>query len=111
MTNPVQLGFDGAAHDPADRPARATTRRETFQEREARLLAAGFHPSGIGTLATGRDEGAGETCRTCSWCVVRGGVAGTYHKCGLQRATWTGGRAKDILVRWPACKKWSAKGR
>lgn len=49
----------------------------------------------------------GETCGSCAHhCALR--YAKNYHKCGLNRARWTGGRGTDILVRSPACSKWSA---
>lgn len=50
---------------------------------------------------------AGETCGSCSHHAIRR-YAKSYHKCELTRACWTGGRATDILVRAPACHKWSA---
>lgn len=78
---------------------------ETYKERERRRLAIGIHPAGVAAIATA-GPAAGETCRTCANCVARSDTAGTYHKCLLQRERWTGGRATDILVRWPACEKW-----
>jgi hypothetical protein len=49
----------------------------------------------------------GETCGSCQHhCVLR--YAKAYHKCGLTRAKWTGGRRTDILVRSPACSKWAS---
>lgn len=48
----------------------------------------------------------GETCKTCKHCVRRAFTAGTYHKCLLMRASWTGGKSSDILVRSPACRMW-----
>lgn len=47
----------------------------------------------------------GETCGSCKHHVgVR--LAKTYHKCGLARGIWTGGRGSDIIVKSPACNKW-----
>lgn len=106
----MQLGFDGLPVDPSALPAPAATHRESFRERESRLLSEGQHPSGIGVLATGDHAGAGKRCKDCLFCVKQDGVAGDYHKCRLMRAYWTGGRATDILVKWPACRKFQAKG-
>lgn len=50
----------------------------------------------------------GETCGTCTHHAIRS-FSKNYHKCGLMRAYWTGGRHTDILVRSPACAKWEAK--
>ena len=33
-------------------------------------------------------------------------LAGTYRKCGLMEAVWTGGAATDVRVRSPACGRW-----
>lgn len=48
----------------------------------------------------------GETCKSCKHSVRRGGTAGTFYKCGLMQAKWTGGYGTDILLRDPACSKW-----
>jgi hypothetical protein len=48
----------------------------------------------------------GETCRSCQHSVKRGGTAGTFYKCALNRSKWTGGYGTDILLRSPACSKW-----
>jgi hypothetical protein len=48
----------------------------------------------------------GETCGTCKHHVAKL-MSKTYHKCGLNRGMWTGGRATDILTRSPACSKWT----
>lgn len=48
----------------------------------------------------------GETCGTCAHSGWRGNVAGRYLKCGLMRATWSGGKGSDVKVRSPACSKW-----
>ncbi len=50
---------------------------------------------------------AGETCGGCQHKVRRGGVAGRYIKCALNRARWTRGRGSDILANAPACKYWA----
>lgn len=48
---------------------------------------------------------AGETCRGCSHReIVQHAKA--YQKCGLARASWTGGRKTDIRVTDAACAKW-----
>ncbi|UYW28221.1 hypothetical protein OKC48_06790 [Methylorubrum extorquens] len=49
---------------------------------------------------------AGETCGSCaSLAKVR--LASTYNKCAFVRAAWTGGKATDVLLRSPACLKWT----
>lgn len=47
----------------------------------------------------------GETCKTCKH-LVRKTMSKTYLKCGLMRATWTGGCGTDVKANDPACKKW-----
>lgn len=49
---------------------------------------------------------AGETCGSCA-SLARVRLASTYHKCALARERWTGGKATDVLVRSPACKRWT----
>lgn len=44
---------------------------------------------------------AGETCGSCQH-----RTHGSYIKCELSRARWTGSRGTDILARSPACKYW-----
>jgi hypothetical protein len=51
---------------------------------------------------------AGETCKTCRHYSIRR-LGGTYRKCGLMRAVWTGGPGTDIKASAPACKKWESK--
>lgn len=46
-----------------------------------------------------------ETCGTCAHTVD----FGRFKKCGLVRGAWTHGRATDILVRTPACRRWESK--
>lgn len=46
-----------------------------------------------------------ETCGSCRHHVVVS-KGKRYHKCGLARGLWTGGRGSDILVRAEACSKW-----
>jgi len=48
---------------------------------------------------------AGETCRTCKH---KAAVhhARRYWKCGLTRATWTGGPGSDIRLKDPSCRYW-----
>jgi hypothetical protein len=48
---------------------------------------------------------AGEFCKTCAHYTHRH-LAGTYRKCALRAATWTGGYGSDILANAPACRKW-----
>jgi hypothetical protein len=49
----------------------------------------------------------GETCKSCAHSVrVNQNTAGTYRKCALMRANWTGGPGSDILFRSPACRHW-----
>lgn len=52
---------------------------------------------------------AGKTCRQCQHYAHQSGVAGSYPKCGLARASWTGGRGSDILARSPACRLFEDK--
>lgn len=52
----------------------------------------------------------GKTCRDCFYYTHKGGVSGTYPKCGRNRARWTGGRGSDILARAPACKGFAEPG-
>lgn len=47
----------------------------------------------------------GKRCMDCDHYTHQGGVAGSYPKCGANRARWTGGRRSDILARSPACNK------
>lgn len=47
----------------------------------------------------------GKCCRDCANYTYRDGVAGTYRKCWLMRAVWTGGYGTDIKARSPACSK------
>ena len=47
----------------------------------------------------------GETCKSCKHYTLRH-FAGTYRKCGLTRAKWTGGAGTDIRAGDPACEKW-----
>lgn len=56
-------------------------------------------PAAIGTGPNG------ETCRTCKH-ATKISYANTFYKCELARAGWTGGKATDIKLRWPACAKW-----
>jgi hypothetical protein len=46
----------------------------------------------------------GKQCRHCAHYTHKGNVAGTYPKCGANRAHWTGGRGSDILAKAPACR-------
>lgn len=60
-------------------------------------------PNGYaGIPGTGPD---GKRCMDCDhYCRHQGG-ANTYPKCRLRKATWTAGRASDILARSPACSR------
>lgn len=48
---------------------------------------------------------AGENCKTCRH-LCRQRMAKTYLKCGLMRASWTGGPGTDIRAKDPACARW-----
>lgn len=52
----------------------------------------------------------GETCGTCQHCRAKGNRAGsrTFYKCGLMVRAWTCGRGSDVLLKSPACARWSA---
>ncbi|WP_056212978.1 hypothetical protein [Methylobacterium sp. Leaf94] len=52
----------------------------------------------------------GETCGSCGH-LTRIRLASTYSKCGLARARWTGGKATDVLLRSPACRRWEARAK
>ena len=47
----------------------------------------------------------GETCGSCAHYTLRQ-MSKTYRKCGLTKATWTGGPGSDIRAKDPACSKW-----
>lgn len=84
---------DGPAMSPAER--RKATRKEPVPRGYAALPGTGP---------------VGETCGSCAHhAVVQ--HAKLYHKCGLMRRVWTGGRATDILVRSAACAKWERPAR
>lgn len=51
----------------------------------------------------------GETCGSCKHKVAKGGVAGHFLKCELNRARWTGGYGTDIRARDAACRLWEPK--
>lgn len=51
----------------------------------------------------------GETCRTCTH-KYRRELASNYYKCLLMKASWTGGKGTDILLKSPACSKWGEHG-
>lgn len=79
---------DGPAMTPAER--RKATRKE---------------PMPKGYAATPGTGPAGETCGSCAHHAIVT-HAKRYHKCGLMRQIWTGGKGTDILVRSPACAQW-----
>lgn len=49
----------------------------------------------------------GESCGTCANCRAKRGASKTFYKCVLMLASWTGSRGTDVLLRSPACSKWS----
>lgn len=49
----------------------------------------------------------GETCGSCAHCCVKSRTR-TYYKCELVMANWTASRGSDVLLRSPACAKWTA---
>jgi hypothetical protein len=51
---------------------------------------------------------AGETCRSCEH-LTRKVMSGTFLKCALMAAYWTGSYGTDVLARSPACRRWEAK--
>jgi hypothetical protein len=50
---------------------------------------------------------AGETCKSCKH-LFRKRLAGTYLKCGLMEAVWTGGAGTDVKASSAACAAWEA---
>lgn len=50
----------------------------------------------------------GETCKSCKN-LTRKVLAGTFLKCALMSAHWTGGYGTDVLARSPACRRWDKK--
>ena len=59
----------------------------------------------VGRPGTGPKD---KQCRHCAHYCHKGGVAGSYPKCGLNRARWTGGRGSDILASAPACNRFES---
>lgn len=51
---------------------------------------------------------SGETCKTCKH-LFRKRLAGTYLKCWLMSAVWTGGARTDVKASSPACSAWEPK--
>jgi hypothetical protein len=47
----------------------------------------------------------GETCGSCKH-LARRQMSKAYIKCGLTKATWTGGPGSDIRAKDPACSRW-----
>lgn len=47
----------------------------------------------------------GETCGSCRH-IAKRQMAKVYTKCGLTRATWSGGGATDVRHKDPACSRW-----
>ena len=62
-----------------------------------------------GYAATPGSGPEGETCRSCAHKRNPGGTAGTYWKCKLMEANWTGGPGSDIRMRSPACRFWEKR--
>ncbi len=83
-------------------PDRALTRKE-----RRKLLYGQISTVPKGHAAKPGSGPVGETCRSCKHYTLRE-WAGTYRKCGLMRAHWTGGGGSDIRARDPACSKWEA---
>lgn len=96
-------------HRQAANPATPSFGREKCPERERRMLASRTHPRTALPLAAGDEPGAGKHCRDCAHLVRRTGTARPYPKCLLTEGTWTGGRASDCLLGWPACIKFQPK--
>lgn len=51
----------------------------------------------------------GQTCGSCRHYTRRITRGGTFRKCGLTKATWTGGPGSDIRKKDPACHLWEAE--
>lgn len=49
----------------------------------------------------------GETCGSCKH-LYRKRMAGTYLKCALNEAKWTGGGKTDVRARDHACRMWES---
>jgi hypothetical protein len=84
----------------------------SYPRREPLVLTAatprGKHyvePRGYAALPGTGPEG--KQCRHCAHYTHASGVAGSYPKCGANRAKWTGGRGSDILAKAPACSKFT----
>lgn len=75
---------------------------ETFSLTAPGPIPRGPRPSGYAGQPGAGPKG--QTCRNCKFYAHQSGVAGSYPKCGLARASWTGGRASDILAKSPACQ-------
>lgn len=76
-------------------PESALAKRQPKQKRNGYAMIPGSGP-------------AGETCKTCEH-LTRKVMSGTFLKCGLMVARWTGGFGTDVLARSPACKLWEKK--
>ena len=50
----------------------------------------------------------GETCGSCTH-IAKRHLAKTYTKCGLTKATWTGGGGSDVRNKDAACSRWQAR--
>ena len=61
-----------------------------------------------GYAATPGTGPQGETCKTCQH-LYRKRMAGTYLKCSLMEAVWTGGGATDVKAGSPACARWEIR--
>ena len=73
----------------------------------ASALAARKNSNKRGHAAVPGTGPSGETCKTCDH-LVRKIMGGTYLKCGLVEAYWTGGSATDVRAGDAACRQWKA---
>lgn len=97
MTDEFEL--DGMPPEPAPRPQREPLVLQPPRPRGKHYVEPRGYAAAPGTGPLNK------TCRDCAHYTHREGVAGTYPKCGANRARWTGGRGSDILARAPACNR------
>lgn len=74
----------------------------------ARMVAAPGAPKKRGHADRPGTGPKGETCGSCEHLAKRH-FAKTYTKCGLTKATWTGGGGSDVRHKDPACSFWKAR--
>lgn len=72
---------------------------------ERRLLFKTPTRGNVGHAAPPGTGPKGETCGSCKH-LFRKRMAGTYLKCALMRAIWTGGGGTDVRARDEACQFW-----